>query len=134
LHGQGRRPAGALTIAVFLIGTFAIILPAQAHFTLGNLSGTSPYDTNNFDPHVAGPIGYVWPGSGENAYAGLPNTATDTLNPGYQSPYPRGNPPGAPSKSWYQLEGATYAPFGAVLTNSTGDLVFGLNATCLPAQ
>ena len=35
----------------------------------------------------------------------------------------------APSSSWYQLEGDTYAPFGAVLTNSTGDLIFALNAT-----
>jgi len=54
-------------------------------------------------------------------------------SPGYQAPYPAGNPPGAPSNSWYQLEGDTYAPFGAVLTNSTGDLIFGMNATCLPA-
>jgi hypothetical protein len=35
----------------------------------------------------------------------------------------------APSSSWYQLEGDTYAPFGAVLTGSTGDLVFAINAT-----
>jgi len=53
-------------------------------------------------------------------------------SPGYQSPYPNGNPPGAPSNSWYQLEGDTYAPFGAVLTNSTGDLIFALNATGTP--
>ena len=58
--------------------------------------------------------------------------------PGYQSPYPGGKPSNvagvnqfgnAPSSSWYQLEGDTYAPFGAVLTGSTGDLIFALNAT-----
>jgi hypothetical protein len=48
------------------------------------------------------------------------------------APYPNGNPPGAPSNSWYQLEGDTYAPFGAILTNSTGDLIFALNATGTP--
>ena len=128
-----------MTIAIFLVSTFAIVAPAQASFTLGNLSGTSPYDINNFDPHVAGPIGYVWPGSGQNAYDGFPNVASDSFAPGYQSPYPQGHPPavgggtgGAPSNSWYQLEGDTYAPFGAVLTNSTGDLIFAMNATCTP--
>src|SRR5208283_5266062 len=118
----------------FLLSTLAIIVPTQAHFTVGNLSGTNPYEINNFDPHVAGPIGYVWPGSGQCAYDGFPNQANDNCSPGYQSPYPNGNPPGAPSNSWYQLEGDTYAPFGAVLTNSAGDLVFALNATCLPVQ
>ena len=39
---------------------------------------------------------------------------------------------GAPSNSWYQLESDAYAPFGAVLTGSTGDLIFALNATCTP--
>jgi len=108
------------------------VAPAQAHFTLGNLTGTNPYDINNFDAHVAGPIGYVWPGSGQNAYDGFPNTASANNAPGYQSPYPSGNPPGAASNSWYQLQGDTYAPFGAVLTNSTGDLIFALNATGSP--
>src|SRR5208283_5645380 len=116
----------------FLLSTLAIIVPTQAHFTLGNLSGTSPYSINNFDPHVAGPIGYVWPGSGQCAYQGFPNQANDLCSPGYQAPYPNGNPPGAPSNSWYQLEGDTYAPFGAVLTSSTGDLIFALNATGTP--
>ncbi len=129
-----KKLVATLTIAIFLISTFAIVVPTQAHFTLGNLSGTSPYGLNNFDPHVAGPVGYVWPGSGECAYLGMPNQANDNCSPGYQSPYPNGNPPGAPSNSWYQLEGDTYAPFGAVLTNSTGDLVFALNATCTPAN
>jgi len=127
-----KKLAATLTIAIFLISTFAIVVPAQAHFTLGNLSGTSPYAFNNFDPHVLGPIGYVWPGSGQCAYDGFPNQASDNCAPGYQAPYPGGNPPNAPSNSWYQLEGDTYAPFGAVLTNSTGDLIFALNATGTP--
>ncbi|HXX72914.1 MAG TPA: carboxypeptidase-like regulatory domain-containing protein [Candidatus Acidoferrales bacterium] len=133
MDGQSRKIAAALTAAVFLLSAFAIIAPAQAHFTLGNLSATSPYDINNFDPHVAGPIGYVWPGSGECAYDGFPNEASDNCAPGYQSPYPNGNPPGAPDNSWYQLQGDTYSPFGAVLTNSTGDLIFAINATCTPS-
>ena len=129
---RSRKIAAVVTVVIFLLSTFAIAAPAQASFTLGNLSGTSPYDINNFDVHAAGPIGYVWPGSGQNAYEGFPNIASDNLSPGYQSPYPNNNPPGAPRDSWYQLEGDTYAPFGAVLTNSTGDLIFGLNATCTP--
>jgi hypothetical protein len=129
-----KKLAATLTIAIFIISTFAIIVPTQAHFTLGNLSGTSPYDLNNFDPHVAGPIGYVWPGSGQCAYQGTPNSVNANCSPGYQSPYPQGNPPGAPSNSWYQLQGDTYAPFGAVLTSSTGDLIFAINATCTPSQ
>ncbi len=129
-----KKLTASLTIAIFLISTFAIIVPTQATFSLGNMSGTNPYEINNFDPHVAGPIGYVWPGSGECAYLGFPNQANDNCSPGYQSPYPNGNPPGAPSNSWYQLEGDTYAPFGAVLTSSTGDLIFAINATCLPAN
>ena len=128
-----RKLVATLTIAIFLLSTLAVIVPAQAHFTLGNLTGTNPYSINNFDPHVAGPIGYVWPGSGQCAYNGFPNQASDNCSPGYQSPYPNGNPPGAPSNSWYQLEGDTYAPFGAVLTSSTGDLIFAINATGKPS-
>ena len=129
-----KKLAATLAIAIFVISTLAVMVPTQAHFTLGNLSGTNPYDINNFDPHVAGPVGYVWPGSGQCAYQGQPNTVSANCSPGYQSPYPSGNPPGAPSNSWYQLEGDTYAPFGAVLTSSTGDLIFAINATCLPAS
>ena len=119
-------------VVIFLFSTMAVIVPAQAHFTLGNLTGTSRYHANDFDPHVAGPIGYVWPGAGPNGYSGALNSASTNLAPGYQSPYPGSNPLGAPSNSWYQLEGDTYAPFGAVLTNSTGDLIFAINATCTP--
>ena len=116
-------------VSIFLLSAIMIVGPVQAHFTLGNLVGTAPYDINNFDPHVPGVIGYVWPGSGQCAYVGFPNQANDNCPPGYQSPYPSGNPPGAPSNSWYQLQGDTYAPFGAVLAGSTGDLIFALNAT-----
>jgi len=125
-----------LTIAIFAIGTLAVVSPVSAHFTLGDLTGTYRYHANDFDPHVPGVIGYVWPGGGQNAYSGVPGVASDAYSPGYQSPYPGGKPPavaggigGAPSTSWYQLEGDAYAPFGAVLTGSTGDLIFALNAT-----
>jgi hypothetical protein len=125
--GTGVRPL--FLIGLFILGIFAIGVPVQAAFTLGDLTGTYPYHLNDFDPHVPGVIGYVWPGSGEDTYAGFPNVASTNLSPGYQAPYPNGNPPDAPSNSWYQLEGDTYAPFGAILTGSTGDLIFALNAT-----
>ena len=127
-----KKAVATLAIAIFILSCVAIAPPAQAHFTLGNLVGTDPFDVNNFDAHVAGPIGYVWPGSGQCAFEGFPEQANANCAPGYQSPYPNGNPPGTPSNSWYQLEGNTYAPFGAVLTGSTGDLIFALNATCTP--
>jgi len=98
--------------------------PVSAHFTLGDLTPTYRYHANDFDTHVDGVIGYVWPGGGYAAYTGTVNG----FPPGYQSPYPGGNPPGAPSND-LQLEGDTYAPFGAILTNSTGDLIFAINAT-----
>ncbi|HXZ90705.1 MAG TPA: hypothetical protein VEG61_06565, partial [Candidatus Dormibacteraeota bacterium] len=81
-------------IGLFIVGVLAVGVPVQASFTLGDLTGTYPYHANDFDPHVPGVIGYVWPGSGLNAYSGSPNIASTTLSPGYQSPYPRGNPPG----------------------------------------
>lgn len=131
-NGWHRKLAAALTIAIFILSTFAVVNPVAAHFTLGNLTSMYRYHANDFDPHVAGPVGYVWPGSGQNAYSGLPNSASVNNAPGYQSPYPGSKPGLTPSSSWYQLEGDAYAPFGAVLTGSTGDLIFGLNATCTP--
>ena len=129
-----KKLVATLTIAIFLLSTLAIIVPTQATFTLGNSVPYTPYAINNFDPHVPGVIGYVWPGSGECAYLGYPNTAPYAqCAPGYQAPYPNGNPPGG-NPSWYQLEGNNYEPFGAVLTNSTGDLIFGLNATACAVQ
>jgi hypothetical protein len=127
---------GALLGAFFVISTFTIIGHVQAHFTLGDLTGTYRYHANDFDPHVAGVIGYVWPGGGQNAYSGFPNFANVNNAPGYQSPYPGGKPGLSPSSSgnnpssWYQLQGDAYAPFGAVLVGSKGDLIFAINATC----
>ena len=120
---------GFFLIGLFIVGILAVGVPVQASFTLGNLTGTSPFHANDFDPHLPGVIGYVWPGDGQCAYLGHENVASNNCAPGYQAPYPGSNPPGAPSNSWYQLEGDTYAPFGAVLTGSNGDLIFALNAT-----
>ena len=133
-----KRLAATIIIAIFLLSTVAILNPVSATFTLGDMTGTYRYHANDFDPHVPGVIGYVWPGGGQNTWGGVPNYANVNNAPGYQSPYPGQKPPAtpgsnqfgnAPSSSWYQLEGDAYAPFGAVLTGSTGDLIFALNAT-----
>jgi hypothetical protein len=127
-----------MVVALFVLGTISFAEPVKAHFTLGDTTPTYRYHANDFDPHVAGVIGYAWPGAGQNSYAGNPGIAKVNFAPGYQSPYPGGKPPstasaaftgGAPT-SWYQLEGDAYSPFGAVLTASTGDLIFAINATC----
>ena len=70
--------------------------PVQAHFTLGDNTSGYPYHIDDFDPHVSGVIGYVWPGGGENVYTGgasaagmNPYTTISTiLPPGYVPPYP----------------------------------------------
>lgn len=138
-----RRIVAGITLAILFVSTFAIAIPVQAHFDLGNLTGTYRFHSLDFDPHVSGPIGYAWPGGGQNAYEGTPHLASATLSPGYESPYPcrlagedigqipenQCNPTNAPTSSWYQLQGNAYAPFGAVLASSTGDLIFALNAT-----
>ena len=130
-----KKPIAIITIILFIISSIAGVNPVQAHFTLGDLTGTFRHHANDFDPHVTGVIGYVWPGGGQNAYSGTPNFANVNNAPGYQSPYPGGKPGfapgltgGAPSASWYQLEGDSYAPFGAILAGSSGDLIFALNA------
>ena len=115
-----------LTGLIFVLSTLPVN-PVHASFTLGDLTGTYPYSVNNFH-HVTGVVGYVWPGAGLNAYEGSPNAASSSLPPGYQSPYPEGNPPGGLS-GWYQLQDNSYSPFGAVLTQSTGDLIFAVTAT-----
>lgn len=131
-----KRQAAFLAVLLFITFSLTIASPVEAHFTLGDLTSTFRYHGNDFDPHVSGVVGYVWPGGGQNAYSGFPNYASVNNPPGYQSPYPGRNPgatPGvsgnAPSSSWYQLEGDTYAPFGAVLAGTTGDLIFAINAT-----
>ena len=135
---MNRRLSALFVIGLFVFSMVLVVNPVQAHFTLGDLTGTYRYHLNDFDPHIPGVIGYVWPGGGQNTWGGSPNFASDNNAPGYQSPYPGQKPPAiggqnefgnAPSSSWYQLEGDSYAPFGAVLTNSTGDLIFALNAT-----
>ncbi|HKM50328.1 MAG TPA: hypothetical protein VJZ75_04035 [Candidatus Bathyarchaeia archaeon] len=135
-----KKLAALFTIMIFAISTLAVANPVAATFTLGDLSGTYRYHGNDFDPHLQlgnGVVGYVWPGGGQNAYSGFPNVGSVNSAPGYQSPYPGGKPGAAPdtsgdapSPSWYQLEGDTYAPFGAVLAGSTGDLIFAINSTC----
>lgn len=119
-----------LTIAVFLISTLAFTSPVSAHFTLGDYTATHPFHVNDYDSHVSGLIGYVWPGSGAGAYMGFPGTIGNDLAPGYMPPYPADSlaATGAPN-NWLQLDGAAYAPFGAILTSSTGDLIFAVNAT-----
>ena len=131
-----RKVSVIFIVSIFVLSIFATANPVRATFTLGDLTGTYRYHANDFDPHIPGVIGYVWPGGGQNAYSGFPNFANVNNAPGYQSPYPGGKPGfapgisgGAPSASWYQLQGDAYAPFGAVLTGSTGDLIFALNAT-----
>ena len=100
--------------------------PVSAHTTLGDLTGTSPYRTNDNElttsppgNHVPGPLGYVWPGSGLDTYSGVPSNP-----PGYQSPFTDQQP--------LQDAGDSYSPEGAILTStadhdSVGDLIFALN-------
>ena len=96
-----------------------------AHTTLGDLTSTSPYRVNDNELdtstgyHVPGPLGYVWPGSGLDAYSGIA-----TNPPGYQSPFTNQQP--------LQEGGDSYSPEGAILTStadhdSVGDLIFALN-------
>jgi len=150
-----RRVSASIIVFLFILASFTVANPVQAHFTLGDLTAKYRFHQNDFDPHVFGVIGYVWPGGGQNAYAGFPNVVNSFTAPGYQSPYPcrlngepvgsggtaggsgigsvlpgtQCNPSGAPTNSWYQLQGSAYGPFGAILTGSTGDLIFALNAT-----
>jgi hypothetical protein len=98
--------------------------PVWAHTTLGDLTGTSPFRTNDTElttsppgNHVPGPLGYVWHGSGLDTYSAV---ASDP--PGYQSPFTNQEP----------LQADSYSPEGAILTStaghdSVGDLIFALN-------
>jgi len=127
-----KKLAASLTIAIFLLSTIAIFAPVQAHFTLGkNTEGAYPYTNTNFDPHVTGVIGYVWPGGGINAYNGAPTTVNPLLSPGYVAPYPStvlGSASGW-TQNLEQLDGHEYSPFGAIVVGSTGDLIFAINRT-----
>lgn len=112
---------------LFALGIASV--PVSAHFTLGELTPTYDYHNRDFDPHMTGPIGYVWPGVGLIGTATLPLAAP--IYPGYQSPYPGSNPGtkgsgyggNLPSTTyyppgWYQLDANNYAPFGAILTSN----------------
>ena len=85
---MNKKLAASLTIAIFLMSTIAILAPVQADFTLGQNSPNYPYTINNFDPHVKGIVGYVWPGGGENTYDGSPVAVNNVVGPGYVAPYP----------------------------------------------
>ncbi len=121
------RFAPVMVLACFMAASLIVIPPSYAHFTLGDYTPTFRFHASDFDPHVPGPLAYVWPGSGLASFTGTPNG----FPVGYQTPYPGGNPPGQPS-SIYQLESNAYAPFGAILTSTNdhatrGPLIFGLN-------
>jgi len=138
-----KKLSPTLLVMTFALSTVLIAVPVQAHFTIGRPTGTLPYRVRDFDPHVPGPTGYVWPGSGVVTLSTAPNVGSGApspvtwgqgwmLPPGYQSPWST-NPLGAPT-SWYQLAGNTYAPFGAILTSTeehdnVGDLIFAINFT-----
>ncbi len=137
---MNKRFYALLVIAIFGIGMST--LPVSAHFTMGNHIGSYPYRTNNFDPHVQGLVGYVFPGSGLFAtgvppaqgspgWAGTitPGAATSGSGfyPGYQSPWPmtavRVQPNLVshgpyPANGWNQLDANDYAPFGAIMTST----------------
>jgi hypothetical protein len=127
-----KKLAATLTIAIFLFSTLAILAPVQAHFTLGLNTPNYPYHVDDFDPHVPGVIGYVWPGGGENTYLGYPQYVTNVVSPGYVAPYPSKDL-NAHGFGWtqnlMQLDGHEYAPFGAIVTGTKGDLIFAVNAT-----
>jgi hypothetical protein len=128
------RSSRRTVIVLWLIALPMILVLVQqpatsAHFTLGKLTNSYRFHGQDFDPHVAGPTAFVWPGAGFAALTGSPSG----MPPGYQPPWPDQNPQSAPS-SWYQLEGNAYSPFGAILTSTAshaniGDLILGINFT-----
>jgi hypothetical protein len=124
-----KRIGAAFIIMLFALGIVSI--PVSAHFTLGDLTATYRFHANDYDKHVAGVVGYVWPGMGYTSAATSLGIAKPDY-PGYQSPYPGWNPgqqgtgyggatgtgaTGYPS-AWYQLDSNNYAPFGAILANT----------------
>ncbi len=145
-----KKFTAGLTIAIFLISTLAIVsqlTPVSAHFTLGDYTPNYPYHTCDFDGgnaadclssfntqvHVPGVIGYVWPGSGAATYEGTFSPYSNTAAPGYMPPYPATDLGTNAPQNWLQVDGHAYAPFGAILTGTTGDLIFAVNATQLTA-
>ena len=117
-----KKISAALIAMLFVLGIVAV--PVSAHFTMGNHTGSYPFRTNHFDPHVQGLVGYVFPGGGLFT-AGAPGWYTGSgTYPGYQSPWPYwtsgvNNPfPSQGPMGWYQLDANNYAPFGAILTST----------------
>ena len=108
---------------LFILGIVAV--PVSAHFTVGEHIAAYPFRRNDFDPHVKGLVGYIFPGAGViTSGLGAPGWYTGTGSwPGYQSPWPQSRP-GPPAvgtsmpEGWYQLESNNYAPFGAILTST----------------
>jgi hypothetical protein len=119
----------AYLTALLLISSPLNALPlANAHFSLGRLTGNGPnYVVNDLQPnHVDGPMGYVWPGGGL-WWEEVQSSSDPPISglPGYSSP-------------WLQMKRNSYSPHGAILTSSIypdgsiaeeikGDLIFGLN-------
>jgi hypothetical protein len=129
---MSKKIFATLLAALFILSIALVAVPTQAHHTLGRLtdnpSSATPYRVRDFDVHVPGPTGYVWPGGGYGSYVGpSPMGPISQGMPGYQSPWSP-NPPGA-SLDWYQLRGNAYAPFGAILTGAKGDLIIAINFT-----
>ena len=128
---MGQRNVTWRVIAILLLTLAAFLsTPVYAHTTLGDLNNSPPIfrtndnelNTPNFlGNHVPGPLGYVWPGAGLDAYSG------SQLNPpGYQSPFGSTiNPP-------VQDAADAYSPEGAILTSTpdhdnVGDFIFAIN-------
>lgn len=114
-------------VVLLLALAFSLSAPVWAHTTLGDLNNSPPLYRSNDNElntlgtghHVPGPLGYVWPGSGLDAYSGVSSNP-----PGYQSPFTNEN--------LVQAAGGAYSPEGAILTStpdhdSVGDLIFALN-------
>jgi hypothetical protein len=127
----GQRNVTWRVIAILLLALAASLsTPVYAHTTLGDLNNSPPIfrtndnelNTPNFlGNHVPGPLGYVWPGAGLDAYSG------SQLNPpGYQPPFGSTiNPP-------VQDAADAYSPEGAILTSTpdhdnVGDFIFAIN-------
>lgn len=117
-----------LACLLSLLMLSASVLPVAPHFTLGQDVSRYPFSINNYDPHVSGPVGYVWPGVGLIGRG----TLSQPEAPGYQHPWPNYPQHMKLRRGWTQLEGNAYSPFGAILTSTDdhhvrGDLLLGIN-------
>ncbi len=113
----------SLLIVLILTFMLQIPTPVQGHYTLGDSQPTHPYRSGDVEPnHVAGPMGYVWPGAGLSMYLNQPQPWV----PGYQSP-----------TTSPLLQGNYYSPWASILTSTperqnVGDLIFAVNFTKHP--